>query len=70
MRLLKTQKHTTDLLATPSCSPASPRPQSTHPPGQARLPPEKGEAALCGHRLGQEGLSRARGPVEQKAGAP
>lgn len=45
-------------------------PQSTHPPCQAPSPPEEGKAALSGYCLGQEGLARARGPVEQKAGAP
>ena len=44
--------------------------QSTCPPGWARSPPEEGEAALRGHCLSQEGFARARGPVEQKAGAP
>lgn len=39
-------------------------------PSQAapiRRPPEEGEAALRGYRLGQEGLACPRGPVEQKA---
>lgn len=53
------RKHTTD-------QPAPPAPQPAQHPFHTPLPPEEGKAAFSSHCLGQEGLARARGTMEQK----